>query len=289
MKNDLFLPKAEEKAAVKSILSNLGIVCAVATVLIFSALFFADVTVTVAGALDFTVDFALLFFSSYIMYFSLFDTGSEKALLLPSVCALKEERERLFRRYRTDGASESLAAFCATLSKEKTDEQREVLLSQMSLTEKDVALILEKEKRTRTLAERHALRRLCRLKHIRILPSMLLSERTVSSASVPFSASPEKMRRRRFIRFLLPTVLTALLSVSLAAEVIRNPSADVIVGYLLKLFALLFNGVKGFRSGYSYVACDKSAYMREQCFWLEEYFASLKKEPENLSACSKKE
>lgn len=287
MKNDLFLPNVEEKAAVKSILSSLGILCAAATVIIFSALFFADVTLTFSSALDFTVDFALLFFSSYIMYFSLFDTGSEKALLLRPVCSLKEKRDALFDRYRKEGTSESIAAFCAMLSKEKTREQREVLLSQMSVSEEEAARLWKKERRSLSVADKRILRRLSRLKHIRILPNMLLSERAVSAMDVPFSSSPEKMRRRRFFRFLLPTVLTALLSVSLAAEVIRNPSADVIVGYLLKLFTLLFNGVKGFRSGYSYIACDKSAYMHEQCFWLEEYFAWLKKE--SVNGCIREE
>ena len=109
-----------------------------------------------------------------------------------------------------------------------------------------------------------------------VTPTLLLAERVLSGKSDPFSRSLAHRRRRRFFRFLLPTALTAFFSVSLAATVIKDPSADVIVGYLLKLFALLFNGVKGFRSGYAFVAQDKCAYMREQCFWLEEYFASLR-------------
>ena len=141
MKNDLFSTDTERKETVKSILSNLGILCAVATVVVFSALFFADVTLSVSSALDFTVDFALLFFSSYIMYFSLFDTGAEKASLLPEFRTVKEQREKLFLRYRTDGSSESLSAFCAALSEEKTEEKKELLLSLTCITEKELCAL----------------------------------------------------------------------------------------------------------------------------------------------------
>jgi len=274
MKNDLFLPSSERSTAAKSILSSLGIFCGAATVLVFSALFFADVSLSLSSALDLSVDFALLFFSSYIMYFSLFDTGAEKGKALPETVALKEKRERLFVRYRKDGSSESLSAFCAALSEEKTREQKELLLSRLCLTEREAEELTAKKKPT--LKERCTLWKIKHAPFVRVTPKMLLSERS-AEASVPFSHSPEKMRRRRFFRFLLPTVLTALLSVSLAAEVILNPTANEVVSYLLKLFTLLFNGVKGFRSGYSYIASDKNAYMREQCFWLEEYFTALEK------------
>jgi hypothetical protein len=274
MKNDLFLPSGDGSKAVKNILSGIGIFCGVTTVLVFSTLFFADVSLCLSSAVDISVDFALLFFSSYVMYFSLFDTGAEKGKALPETVAWKEKRERLFSRYRKDGSGESLSAFCAALSKEKTREQRELLLSRLSLTEKEVEALAAKEKPS--LKERSLLWRIKRAPRIRITPKMLLSER-MAEADVPFSHTPEKMRRRRFFRFLLPTVLTALLSVSLAAEVILNPTANEVVSYLFKLFTLLFNGVKGFRSGYSYIASDKNAYMREQCFWLEEYFAALEK------------
>ena len=223
------------------------------------------------------------------MYFSLFDTGAEKAALLPEHSSLTAERERLFLRYRTDGSSESLSAFCTALSKEKTEEKKELFLSHCCTTEAEISKIKEKAPKERRFAERRILWRFEHLKSVRITPRMLLAERTVATLSIPLLSTPEKMRRQRFFRFLLPTALTALLSVSLACEVIRNPSADVIVGYLLKLFTLLFNGVKGFRSGYAFVACDKNAYMREQCFWLEEYFASLERQSASPPPPSTKE
>lgn len=278
MKDDLFLSDTQEKTAVRSILSGLGVICAALTVLVFSTLFFSDITLSVKGALDFSVDFALLFFSSYVMYFSLFDTGSEKAASLASYTALKEKRAALFLRYRAKGSHESLTAFCRRLSFAKTEERRQDVLSLYFLSEEEATLLRKKDKKDLTKNERRALWRLSRLKPVRITPALLLAERALAKDSTPFSHSPEQLRRRRFFRFLLPSALTAFFSVALVCEVIRDPSLDVIVGYLLKLFTLLFNGVKGFRSGYAYVDSDKNAYMHEQCFWLEEYFASLERE-----------
>lgn len=274
MKNDLFLDK-EQRESAKSILSGVGILCAVATVLVFSALFFADVTFSAAATLELSLDFVLLFFSSYVMYFSLFDTGAERAALLPAVEALTKERARLFERYRTDGSYEGLQSFCRALSKSKSRERHEALLDAALLNDEELKALREKPRSARSMRERRILWRFAHERAVRITPSMLLAERGTQESVSPLALSPDRMRRRRFLRFLLPTALTALFSVSLAYEIAVNPSPDVIVGYLLKLFTLLFNGVKGFRAGYAHVESDRAAYMREQCFWLEEYFSTL--------------
>ena len=290
MKNDLFLSYEKKTVAVKGILSGIGIFCAALTVLVFSTLFFSDVTLSIKSALDFSTHFALLFFSSYVMYFSLFDTGEEKASANEAYVDLLKRRNALFCRYRQDGSLDSLRAFCRALSLSKTEEKRQDLLTQCLLDECEVDALQKKTPESLTPREKRALWRLRHMKPVRISPALLLAERACIENGDPFSRSLSRQRRKRFFRFLLPTALTAFFSVSLAATVIKDPSADVIVGYLLKLFALLFNGVKGFRSGYAFVEQDKCAYMREQCFWLEEYFSSLEKEKKSEAfppACAK--
>ena len=111
MKNDLFLPIEKKTTSARGLLSSIGIFCAVLTVLVFSTLFFSDITLSIESALDFSVDFALLFFSSYVMYFSLFDTGEEKASTAQTYIDLAAKREALFARYRSEGTLSSLRAF----------------------------------------------------------------------------------------------------------------------------------------------------------------------------------
>ncbi len=275
MKNDLFSPEKAPMRDGGGILSSLGILCAVATVLVFSALFFTDISVSAAATLDFGLDFALLYFSSYVMYFSLFETGRERAESIDGYKALKEKRSLLFRRYRTEGSGESLSLFCKRLSERETAERRAALLSSLFIGEQEYEALLKKEKSALKRSERRVLRKMKRARAVRISPHLLLAEQEKGGERIPFRHSPEALRRERFLRFLLPTALTALFSVSVACRVIENPSPDIIVGYLLKLFTLFFNGVKGFRSGYAHVTEEKTAYLSEQCFWLEEYFCSL--------------
>ena len=277
MKND-FLPLPEEASAKKGeALSGLGLFCAIATLLIFSALFFSDVSLSVHSALDFGVDFTLLFFSSYVMFFSLFETGKEKASEAEEYKLLHQKREELFARYRSEGDTESMALFCKMLSERESEERRAVMLSSLLITDAEYNALLNKEPHLHTKEERRILRAMKRVRRVHISPHQLLAERSAAAHHTPFARSPEQMRRRRFLLFLLPTALTALFSVSVICEVIDHPTADVIVGYLMKLFTLCAGGVKGFRSGFIHVKEEKSNYLAEQCFWLEEYFSELQK------------
>ena len=275
MQNDLFSLKEKASEGKGSILSSLGILCAVTTVLVFSALFFTDLSVSAMATLDLGLDFALLCFSSYVMYFSLFETGRERAKAAAEYCALHEKRTLLFRRYRSEGSGESLARFCRELSRQKTAERRAATLSSLFLGEEEYGALSEKAPDTLTGKEKRLLRKMRRVREVHISPRLLLAEEESAGESVPFSHSPAAMRRKRFARFLLPTALTALFSVSVACRVMLDPSPDIVVGYLLKLFTLFFNGIKGFKSGYAHIAEEMTAYLSEQCFWLEEYFSTL--------------
>ena len=214
------------------------------------------------------------------MYFSLFETGMDKGASSDAYIALCKRREALFERYRAEGDTESIFSFCRAISEKETNEQRRDILLEALTTEKEFEAVKVKAPENLTRAERRLLRRMERAKPIRVTPQMLLAEKAGGKHFHAFAYTPAQMRLRRTVLFLVPTALTALFSVSLVFHVIKDPSLDIIVGYIFKLFTLLFNGTKGFRSGFSHVENEKSDYMREQCFWLDEYFARQKKPSE---------
>lgn len=277
MKNDLLCDLSPPSKGGKSIISYLGTVCAAATVIVFSALFFTDVSLSAAATLDLGMDFLLLFFSSYVMYSSLFETGKGKAEEKESYKELLEKRAALFKRYRAEASRAALTEFCKAVSVRETEARREALLFSFYMEKEDYSLILKKGKGKCTLKERRVLRQMERRTAVHITPRLLLAEECNGAADRPFSHSPAQMRRRRFMGFLLPSLLTAVFSVSVVCRVIDAPSSDVIVGYLLKLFTLFLNGVKGFRAGFFHVTEEKTRFATEQCFWFEEFFASLEK------------
>lgn len=275
MESDLLLSPKKKKESAKNLISYLGLFAGVATVFVFSALFFTDVSFTAAGTVSFTLSFLLLFVSAYMMYASLFETGRSLGEREERYTQLFARRDALFARLHTEGTQEKLSLFCKRVSAEETKREREHLLHMYFTTEEEVASWERKPKEERTRRERRCLTALARQRAVSITPRALLAERPVPTRHAPLSASPERSRVRRTLLFLLPLAFFTVLSVSVACEVIVNPSPDAIVGYLLKLFTLLQSGIKGFRAGTQHVAEDKCDYMREQCELLEEYLGSL--------------
>ncbi len=284
MKNDLLLSdlsspfRNDPLKGGKSILSYLGIVCAAATVVVFSALFFADISLSAAATLGLGMDFALLFFSSYVMYSSLFETGKSKAEEREDYQCLLKKRAALFERYRTEGSCASLTRFCKQTSEKETASRREITLLSHFLEPEDYEALLRKAKEELSYREKRLLKRISRASFVHITPRLLLADGTEDKNDRPFAHSPAQMRRKRLLRFLLPSLFTAFFSVSIVCQVIESPTPDIVVGYLLKLFTLFLNGIKGFRAGFFHVTEEKTRFLTEQCFWFEEYFASSESE-----------
>ncbi|MBQ9735763.1 MAG: hypothetical protein IJV96_03150 [Clostridia bacterium] len=270
MKDEWLLP-VTKKPALRGLLSYLGLVVAAATVLIFSALFFTDLSFSFVSTVNFSLSFFLLLFSSYVIYVSLFETGRAQGEKEERFSTLLSKRTALFEAVSTHGSGASVAAFCRAYSEKETAARRRELLHEHFLDEEALTAIRAKEKRERTRREARALRALDGMKAITLSPRALLAERPAAAFHAPLSLSPDKQRHRRTLSFLLPLALFAALSVSVACEVLLNPSPDAIVGYLLKLFTLLQSGVKGFRAGYFHATEDKAEFLSEQCALLEEY------------------
>ena len=272
MENWLLSPE-KKKERVKNLLSCLGIFAATATVIIFSALFFSDVSFTAAGTVNITLSFLLLFVSSYIMYVSLFETGKAQAEREEAYAALCARRSALFSRLHEEGDPDRITAFCKALSVKETQEERARLLHRHFTTEAEIAQWRSLPNNRLKRSQRRVLCALAKQKAVSITPRMLLAERPSASHHAPLTLSPERCRRQRTAAFLLPLALFTGLSVSLVCEVMSDPNASDIVGYLLKLFTLLQSGIKGFRAGYQHILTDKSDYMREQCDLLDLYLS----------------
>ncbi len=270
--NNWMLPDKGE-AQKRGILACLGIACAIVTVLVFSVLFFTEISFTVESILSLSVQFALLFFSSYVMYFSLFETGKDKGEREEEVRATAQRNSALLRRYEKEGAPDTLLAFCLTQTEKERREAHRFLLSRFSMTEAESEALLKSTKGSlRDRARRHALMRVSR---IRITPAMLLLGRKAGKYTAPLSHSPERMRLRRAALFMLFAAVTAAFSVSLVFEMLFSPDPSTVAAYLLKLFALFGSGARGYRAGYLHATGDVPHYQKEQNHLLEEYFRTL--------------
>lgn len=275
MTDNWFSESKGEKTG-RGILACLGIGGAVATVLVFSVLFFTEIRFTAESVLSLSLHFALLFFSSYVMYFSLFETGRDKGETEEAFLTQQKRSSTLLSRYEKEGDPASLRAFCRSATEKEKREARLSLLSRYLMTEEEGAALLSRT-RGLSLREKRRWRALRKAETIRITPAMLLEGRNMGRHKVPLSHSPERMRMRRSLSFLLFTAVTAAFSVSLVFDVLLSPTAGTVAAYLLKLFTLFGSGMKGYKAGYLHATEDVISYRREQADLLEAY---LKETPE---------
>lgn len=271
MKNWFSDEKEAPTGGVRGVLAKLGILCASLTVLVFSALFFADLSFSAQATADFSLYVVLLFFASYIMYLSLSEVGIDRGENEPEVKAAKAALARHRDRFSFGRDHEKLARFLNETAARLTEERRDACIAACFFTAAEIEAAKRKPPKERTRKERRALRLLSRVAPVRLSPSQLLQGEHSRSSRAPLSRTPGQLRGRRMLLFLLPTLLTAFLSVSVACEIVIDPDMDLLLGFLFKLFTLFWSGAKGFRAGFRYVTVDELGYIREQCALWETY------------------
>ncbi|MBO7170925.1 MAG: hypothetical protein J6W28_07100 [Clostridia bacterium] len=269
MSNEWLLSPQKERTG-RKITATLGIGGAVATLLVFSLLFFTNVRFTAEGVLSLSLHFSLLFFSSYVMYFSLFETGRDKGETEEETRLIREKRDALLSRYEKEGDTASLRLFCGAVEEKERREAQNALLSRFLITEEEATALLSRS--PRSFKEGRCKRALQGVRGIRLTPAMLLSHHRAEGHRPPLSLSPGRLRCRRSLSFLFLTAVTAAFSVSLAFEVLLSPTAGTLAAYLLKLFTLFGSGLRGYKAGYFHATEDVTEYEREQAALLEEYF-----------------
>ena len=274
---DNWFSASKKEGGARDVLACLGIGGAVATVLVFSILFFTEIRFTAEGVLSLSLHFALLFFSSFVMYFFLFEAGREKGEGRSEFLSAEKRAAALLARYEAEGDVTSLRRFCVTAEEKERRAERERLLAHCLMTEEESnALLLRRE--GMTLKERRIRFALRRVNAIRVTPALLLAQRKSERQASPLSLSPERLRLRRTLTFLLLTAVTAAFSVTVAFDVLLSPTAGTVAAYLLKLFTLFGSGVRGYKAGYLHVTDDVTAYRTAQSALLEEYLKELEKE-----------
>ncbi len=263
-------PLSEGRGALRGVLSHLGIVCAVFTFLSVSALFFTDISISLQTSLSFSLQFLVLLFASYVMYFSLSETGADRAKQEKEYGEARDRASILRLSFREKGDMRSLLLFCERVSRRETESKRSALLSFYGLSEKD--LTDKGNEAHLSPAQKRGLVRVRRMRQVRISPSMLLFSREEGGYRPPLSKTPAAAKRRRFLPYLFASLFTAFFSVSVLCQIIVAPNPALLVGYLSKVFTLVFNGIKGYRAGYCNIAKDTVLYLEEQSDLLEEYF-----------------
>ena len=268
--DDLLLDSKElVRKASKTIICNMGKIIAVFVFIVMLAVTFTEVSFSGFLSESFASSLLLLVTSSYIIYFSLEDSGEIHG---EETEEFKKANERYARQRDLISGTEidALREFCAEYSKKDLEYRRKSFLLSRGLSECDVEACASATNTKRSTLR--ARKKYASIKAIPLTPKMLLSGKSFSRRSE--LEDPSKRKIPMLIVRLIPSTvcMTVTLSVMLSAK--EGLTLTDVLNGILKLSALPLIGFKGYSAGYSYVKHDVSLFLETKANVLEGFLSN---------------
>lgn len=241
-----------------AILNNAGRAVTFITLAVASLVTFTDLTFGGFGAKKFTALVIIMLVASYLIYFSMEDTGEkageESEEFKSALKKYAEAREKISADKMT-----ALREFCKEYSRAELEYRRESLL--MSYGE-------SKEEFERFLADgckfsprkRKIFKKAARLRAVELSPKTLLSRDHVKCRSE--LSNPEVFKLLRLAVKLIPTTLCMLLTISIIPSIKEDMTISAVIEGILKLSSLPIIAFRGYSAGYFFAR-------RSRCLWIE--------------------
>lgn len=254
-KNELDLSLGYRRA-IGILFGNLSILLAAMTLVVAATVFFTDVRFTALFNSSLSLSFFILLFCSVVMYHCMSDVGRRAGLDTEAYQSAMRAYEEARTEVKREGGG-GLYAFCRERVRAELDSARATLL-------------LPYEDGENSKGAERARRRAAALRPRTLTPAMLLDGGRPSRREC-LSESPASHRRRAGVLSLLPGIIGSFFTVSAVFEVIAAPGLATVAACLLKLLAILYNGVKGYGAGYENTACVAVAYNESRTRLLTAY------------------
>lgn len=241
-----------------AILNNAGRAISLITIAVASLVTFTDLSFGGFGKESFTTLVAVMLVASYLIYFSMEDTG-EKAgedseEFKTAIKKYKEAKEKL-----TADKMPALREFCKEYSRAELEYRRDSLLMSYGENKEDFEKFLnngcEFSRRKARIFKKAA-----RLRAVELTPKTLLTGEYVKSQSE--LSNPEVFKILRLALKLVPTTLCMLLTISIIPTIKEDMSASAVLEGILKLSSLPVIAFRGYSAGYFFAR-------RSKCLWIE--------------------
>lgn len=255
---------------------NSAFLVGILTVAVAAAVFFCELHLSAAPTEQTAITALVMLLCCFVMYSSLYDAGHAHAAEREEYRKIIDDYESLRERVRALGRPSSLERFCSRYVEEELYESRSRLLlyagvdmelflawqgTEMSGSEFD-ALPKEKKK---------ALRAAGRLKPLKLSAFRLLSGTVGARRKLLLSTRPRRIWRTTAA--LIPTMMGCLITVGVSVEGVTMTPALLALG-LLRIFAIVWTGVRGYAAGVSAVSEDDSTALGHKITLLRAYLAS---------------
>ncbi len=241
-----------------AIVNNAGRAVTLITLLVVSLVTFTDLSFAGFGAKNFTALVMIMLVASYLIYFSMEDTG-EKAGEDSEEFKAALKKYSLAREKISADRVQSLREFCKEYSRAELEYRRENLIMSYGESMEDFQRFKDGGCE---FSERKAkiFKKALRLRAVELSPKTLLSKEHTKSRSE--LANPEIFKLLRLALKLIPTTLCMLLTISIIPSVKSGMSFSAVVEGILKLSSLPVIAFRGYSAGYFYAR-------RSKCLWIE--------------------
>ena len=239
------------------IVSNAGKVIALLTIIVTALVTFTDVSFQSFGSESFTTSLIIMLISSYIVYFSLEESGEalgkESEEYRSSLLGYREAKAAL-----SPDSIGDLRAFCLEYATSELDYRRKNFLMEKGYSTEEY----EAYRRGESVSKRakRAFLRADSMRAIRLTPATLLSGERDGSYSE--FERPEKKKLATALRILIPSTACMIFTISVILTAKGELSASVIIDGILKLSALPIIGFRAYSAGYSYSKNEKSLWLQ---------------------------
>lgn len=254
-------------------INNAGKAIALITIAVAALIIFADIGLADFSSSSFTTTLIAMLASSYIIYFSLEDSGEK----LGERCDEYREALKKYKEVRSQiGPSDitPLRAFCQRYARDELNFRRENFITEAGYSDEEFDIY--KKGGSVTLRQRYVFSKALKMRAVKLTPALLLSGASLSSECE--LENPEKKKLMNSLLQLLPSTLCMIFTVSIILTARGDLSPSVIIDGLIKLSALPIIGFRGYTAGYSYVKEKKSVWVESKARLLEAFITGRKSE-----------
>ena len=247
------------------LLSNLGKIVASITAAVTVLVVFTDISFSGLNAISLTTTIITVLVSSYVIFFSIEDSGERAAKETEEYKAAHRAYSEMRDRVSGDMLP-GLRSFLSDYTKAELEFRRNSLLLSYGYTREGYSRYLSGEEVT--AQEKRIYRKANRMRPVNITPKLLLSFEKVGGGEL---SNPEKFKTARLFIKLIPTTLCTLLTVSIALRIKEGLTAEAVAEGILKLSTLPVVAFRGYATGHGYVKGQLVAWQRAKTSLLEAF------------------
>lgn len=243
------------------------------TVLVAAACFFCELHLSAAPVEQTVMTACVMLLCCFVMYSSLYDAGHARAAEAPDYREVSDRYEALRERVREMGDPVGIERFCSRYVSEELIEARTRLLLYAGVPYDTFRAwqdgeLGQKDIKTLPHHKRKAMVRAAALRPLRLTAALLLNEGNQGRRQLLVSV--KGLRRRRTAIAMGPTLVGCLMTVGVSVEGVTLTLALVALG-LLRLFSIVWTGVRGYSAGYCAVSEDDTVALEGKITLLGAY------------------